>query len=164
MNLLLWSNTNIYKNRTKLIQITIADTFQVGTRTIFRLYHMLYSIRHDPVSTDNFTVKPYISYILLPVENHIWDVFCPKGRFRDIQLPYDLQFAFWHQKVYKYNVSKWNKYDISGALFTFDLSIRHTVYPDWILNVKRAPDMSTLFYFEMLYLDRVIDGIANTVI
>ena len=49
MNLLLWSNTNIYENRTKLIQITIADTFQVETRTIFRLYDMLYSIQYDPV-------------------------------------------------------------------------------------------------------------------
>ena len=56
MNLLLWLNTNIYENRTKLIQITIADTFQVGTRTIFRLYHMLYSIQFDPVCSDNLTI------------------------------------------------------------------------------------------------------------
>ena len=156
MNLLLWSNTNIYKNRTKLIQITIADTFQVGTRTIFRLYHMLYSIRYDPVSTDNFTVKPYISYMGC--------FFVQKGVFAIFNFHTTFNSRFDTKKVYKYNVSKWNKYDISGALFTFGLSIRYTVYPDWILNVKRAPDMSTLFYFEMLYLDRVIDGIANTVI
>lgn len=62
MNLLLWLNTNIYENRTKLIQITIADTFQVGTRTIFRLYHILYSIQFDPVCSDNliFTARPEI--------------------------------------------------------------------------------------------------------
>ena len=40
-----------------------------------------------------------------------------------------------------------NEDDLSGALFT--LRIEYTQVSK--LNVKRAPDMSSLFYFEMLF-------------
>ena len=77
--------------------------------------------------------------------------FVQKGVFAIFNFHTTFNSRFDTKKVYKYNVSKWNKYDISGALFTFGLSIRYTVYRILKSNVKRAPDMSYLIHLGTLY-------------